>query len=694
MKKIIIPVALMISFFISAIFCFYSIYQDHLSKERIENLFYSPYIYLSDSTVDPRQLYEELNTLSEKYDASIIKTDMVDNIVYKAGIYRDDYFNTLNPTLSSGQLPLSNEILATFNTGDPLQSGIISDPFEDDPIIFTSLSNLSSEPGYSISGKYTIVSSQANELIEELAQFLNVDTASLYHSTYQRSFSDGMVLIFSVITLILSLIFILMCIYYPISQIQEIAVMRLNGQSLFDIWNILYKPIDWIILAGALLNPWIISLLFRNVPLNFYLTLEGIQGIFCIISFAMSLITLYFIEKTPIHLLLKGIASSKAFLILSYLIKAISVCAIVFLLIPTVKEGTKLINEYSALELYKQQANSLTLASYTYTGNEFQSMLNGDNIFGKKLMQFFIEIEKTANAQYVDVEITDSEFNRNMKDILSLPDISDQNLYFYNINSNYLSENAPVLTKNEKNYFGDTALKILVPQESFNDPVLMDYIQKVSNLWNPDANEIEYLPYSESLSFFSENIHLIDQGITIIENPILVCLNQNYFGLDNSAIYNPIRIQNTESNIQAIQEAIAKNGLQNNDLIFASVYESGLQERISGYSQEVTIFVTLLIMGIVASFLSSWALVLIILSLAKKEIAVKTLLGYGTFEKYREIFLVYLSIYFLGAFIIFINFSWSTLLIYGLIAMTDLLFFCFMIGKEERKLLAETLKGK
>ena len=241
MKKIIIPVALMISFFISAIFCFYSIYQDHLSKERIENLFYSPYIYLSDSTVGPSQFYEELNTLSEKYDASIIKTDMVDNIVYKAGIYRDDYFNTLNPTLSSGQLPLSNEILATFNTGDPLQSGIISDPFKDDPIIFTSLSNLSSEPGYSISGKYTIVSSQANELIEELAQFLNVDTASLYHSTYQRSFSDGMVLILSVITLILSLIFILMCIYYPTSQIQEIAVMRLNGQSLFDIWNILYK---------------------------------------------------------------------------------------------------------------------------------------------------------------------------------------------------------------------------------------------------------------------------------------------------------------------------------------------------------------------------------------------------------------------------------------------------------------------
>lgn len=684
----------MISFFISAIFCFYSIYQDHLSKERIENLFYSPYIYLSDATVDPTQLYEELNILSEKYDASIIKTEIANNIVYKAGIYRDDYFNTLNLTLSSGQLPLSNEILATFNTGDPLQSGIISDPFEDDPIVFTSLSNLSSEPGYSISGKYTIVSSQANELIEELAHFLNIDPASLYHSTYQRSFSDGMVLILSVITLILSLIFILMCIYYPISQIQEIAVMRLNGQSLFDIWNILYKPIDWIILAGALLNPWIISLLFRNVPLNFYLTLEGIQGLFCIISFVMSLITLYFIEKTPIHLLLKGIASSKAFLILSYLIKAISVCAIVFLLIPTVKEGTKLINEYSALELYKQQANSLTLASYTYTGNEFQSMLNGDNVFGKKLMQFFMEIEKTANAQYVDVEITDSEFNRNMKDILSLPDISDQNLYFYNINSNYLSENAPVLRKKIKSYFEDTPLKILVPQESFNDSVLMDYIQKVSKLWNPNANEIEYLPYSESLSFFSENIHLIDQGITIIENPILVCLNQNYFGLDNSAIYNPIRIQNTESNIQAIQEAIARNGLQNNDLIFASVYESGLQERISGYSQEVTIFVTLLIMGIGASFLSSWALVLIILSLAKKEIAVKTLLGYGIFEKYREIFLVYLSIYLLGAFIIFINFSWSTLTIYGLIAMTDLLFFRFMIGKEERKLLAETLKGK
>jgi hypothetical protein len=105
-------------------------------------LFYKNAIhfYIRQSNLSEEEEIGEFEELSEKYDATIIRTDRIWNqcseVLYKSGIFSNNYFENANIQLVSGVLPQeSNEFLATFITGNKHQSGKIRDLFGDYKLI-------------------------------------------------------------------------------------------------------------------------------------------------------------------------------------------------------------------------------------------------------------------------------------------------------------------------------------------------------------------------------------------------------------------------------------------------------------------------------------------------------------------------------------------------------------------------------
>ncbi len=705
MKKTMISLLCLISCLVSVAFAFYERTQDTKELSNIELATENAVqFYVKDSDLDLQDELSEFERLSKEYQATFIRTDTMyegdREIVYKSGVFSDQYFKEQTFDLIKGTVPKNkNEFLATFETGKAGQSGTIRDLFNDNQLILGSLNGFYAEKTASVNGVYTLIVSEDKQaaVLADLSSFFGIEQKVLLTPTMGRDHREGTIFLLAlVLMVIIFAIFCLMNMFYPIAHLKEIGVMKLLGYRNVTIWNRLNNRVLLVPLGFYLLSISIQKLLIKGSNLQYFAKLSLLQFGVLGVCLAFSLLMLILIHRFKISDLLKNHFSFRFSLYFSYILKFLVFVGMIFTIPMMADELNRLTGELRVQHVYEQEQNYLTLANINYVDDELQSYLSGENILGSKITDFYKELEQTADAQYIVTERTQSDQYK-----------------FYNVmqvNENYLKTldfDFPISSKaafsSEKlTYFAPESLKVdLAETESF----IADNAEGI--LEGSDDNkalaempvQILYYPDNQQ-QIFSQNLDLVEYNDAFVQNPIIVCLSDHFFTeansrLQNSALYNPIRILDTEKNRNAIKQAIVNHKLEQNEVKFGSVLSTGFSQALTISQTSLLAWIGILILAILVSILASYYIVLIILRSKNKYMLVSRLLGYSLFERYRTEIFYFCAIYCFGLVeILLLSPKPLAIASYLMLVVIDSVVIYFMVRKHEKRSLSLSLKGE
>lgn len=689
MRKSIIFLLCTVSILVSLLFGMNQKYNDYLRLDSIDKQQDYFTIYVDNDTLSNDSFLDEISKISQKYDASIIRSNVIEKnnklITIKAGTFTNTYLTYINNFISKGEnIKRDSDVLSTFK-GNKNQVGMLYDLFEDDPMIVMTLNNYLQHSNKSIDGSYTICSptNHKQEIINELSTYLNQDSSLLLQANYQKTYTKGPVEIIIAASIILLLIYALMCCFYPTSQIKEIGVYKLLGFSEFDIWKQLNRKNIMIYIIFVFISLFLQKLLIPGCDLNYLFLLFIYQMIIILFSILISSIMVFITKRYTLNSILKGFFHVKASLLLGYGLKLVTFIAFVFV-IPSMASATNLFfKQIATKKAYEDISNTVTLSNFDFVDDEFQQMLNGQSSLDDKLFSMFQELEETANAQYFS-------FIDMNKDI-SLLEINKNGLQDY---QNWFDESID-------SYFNTDKLVLLVPSTYKNDSSIKDIYNQIPTILSDESINLDVHYYkANSNMMFTQTQQMIDNGKAFVSNPIFVCLNdtniQNQSALFiNEASSNPIRIENNKTNQLLLKQAIIDANLQQNNIQFDSILNSGFKDYLSGLQSGLLLTSTGLVLIVLVDILASYYILLILFVTRKKEIFVKKILGYPMLERYKNELFYFLVLYLFGFIELFITKqSVISLLLFALLVFIDLFVLFILIHKQEQKNLNLLLKGE
>lgn len=722
MKKTMILLLCFISILISVAFGFYEKSQDNKRFDIIELTANSTYIYVKDAN---RTLEEELvkfKKLAKDFDASLIRTDTYYNegqkITYKSGIYAENYFSNLDIKLAEGRFPKSNnEFLATFDTEKHNQSGMLNDLFNDNKVIWQPLDVFYKEYEVSVNTTYTLDVNANNKeaVLTDLSDFFEISQEDLLTKTSGMSYGEGTVFLLSIIlAVIVVAIFCLMNVFYPISRLKEIGVMKLQGYKYIDIWKRLNKQIILFPFIFYVLSIGIQKMIIQNSGVDYFIKLSAIQIGILVGCLIFSLLMLVVIKKYSISAMLKNFFNFKFSLYFSYLLKFLIFVGVVFAIPQITIEVNRLIQDYQVQSLYEDRQNYVTLSSFEYYGNELDESLKGNDKLAPKMYEMFKELESTADCQFFNANRSNMATYELMKST-KWKDVKFDSNDVYNVvdaNENYIEKLGLEITSSLDEIFSNQELSVLVPENLKNQEDKVSYyihdraLQFLYDSYeeypsNVDDVHVNIIYYNNTdLEIFSENIDMIDENNGLIKNPIIFCLDEQYLKnqatiFESSSISNPIRIKDTKENQKAISKAITNHDLENNAMQFGSVFSTGFANEMLISQTSVSAWGAILALTIIVSILSSYYIILIILISKKKQMLVSRLLGYPMAERYKNEIFYFVAIYlFCFAEILILSPQVLSLIMYLVMVVIDATIIYLMTRKREKKSLALALKGE
>ncbi|WP_323088232.1 hypothetical protein [Allobaculum sp. JKK-2023] len=293
----------------------------------------------------------------------------------------------------------------------------------------------------------------------------------------------------------------------------------------------------------------------------------------------------------------------------------------------------------------------MTLTHFEYVNDEFQQMLNGNHSLNRKFDAFFRELEQTADAGYFQaLKYDQNYFNTTKPEPVTL----ERPIFEIQVNENELEQFANFFDHPVAEYFQTDEITILVPDSmSENEKSLAQFAFTYPYTVNGQAVSTHIETYkTANRPVFLQNGNLINTGDLFANDPVFVCLQGPYLenagGLTNSAMTNPIRIADSESNRKAIQQAVLNHDLVDNHVEIEKMTDTIAQEFINS-SRMYLLMVTgcLLFLGF-SDLLASYYLLRIVLTIRKKEIFVKKLNGYPLTSRYKKEVLMSISIWSAG----------------------------------------------
>lgn len=660
--------------------------------------------------IDEDSATERLESFCQQLDCSIIREDYIDEegkqILFRSGIYAPNYWEQAGFNLRKGHLPQNEtEFLATFETGDPNQCGLVRDLFSDMPAVFQTLRP--DNPYLDQPGTYYLAGNSDNkeEFIEKLANWLNIPASDLTAASYRKEYAAGPIKLIGAGTAVLILLFGLMAAFYPFTQTRKTGLLRLQGWKEVSIWKELYTPVlGWCLLMIAavtiflitLTGEWDFTFVFRVI-----LAESGLWLCLVLLSTASFLV----LRKFTIESLLKGQSANRMAYYCAGGVK-LAALSILVLLIPAVLQiGEGIFREIQAMQAWRNAAKELTVTGFQYTDNEFQQMLNGEDTIRQKLSRFFFELEKTADAGYVNCQSYGPEF-------FSMP-------YFSQYSRTELEEESEIfavfVNANEMERYrdklglsldmfdpraGHEEITILLPdtysvQKAELAKAAILYSWSVSNE-TPATDVLQWHPDGQPV--FMPDTHLIDQGNGFVTDPVFVCLNDQALAkvgvFVNQAPNNPLRIEDTEANRKAIEAAMVNAGLGENQLKLESLYDAGFKPLMQTYFNSLLMACAAVLFLLFVSLAASCILLLVVMEFRKKELFVFRFLGYPLTGRYQKEFSESLLIWFLAFCLLIVRgINWKSFGVLLIFLSIDLLAWIVMVGKMERKSSVLMLKG-
>lgn len=683
------------------LFCMNAQFSDNIALEHLGKV--DSYISLSLPGMDSQRAISEFEKLSNEYKAVFIREDIKEEedrqITYRTIVAPDGYWKSANFPLSSGSLPQSDqEFLATWKTGDPNQTGLIRDLFDDSPAIFQSLKSnpdlVSSQGTYILCSAYD----QRDQILNELANDLELSKDEILETGYSKNYSPGPTKIVMAGAGILLLLYMMICLFYPFSKAKEISILRLEGWSLGEIWKKLMGEILLVAFFEGILATIVPFGLFRNLDLQFGLQLGAMELGVWLLCLVLTSISLLVIRNFTIGSMLKNQVHGQ----LPYTISSLMKAAVILVLACAVPVSVTLIQtaywHIQAIHAYDSVSDQMTLTHFEYVNDEFQQMLNGSHSLNRKFEAFFRELDQTADAGYFQALKYDQNYFNTTK---SEPVTLAKPIFEIQVNENELKQFANFFDRPIAEYFQNDEVTILVPDSmSENERSLAQFAFAYPYTVNGQtvSTVIETYPAGNQ-PVFLQNGNLITTGDLFANDPVFVCLQDSYLenadGLTNSAMTNPIRIADSESNRKAIQQAVLNHDLVDNHVEIEKMTDTIAQEFINS-SRMYLLMVTgcLLFLGF-SDLLASYYLLRIVLTIRKKEIFVKKLNGYALLSRYKKEARMSISIWCAGVIVLlllkadFWDFSLYTVL-FGL----DVLIWVWLVKRQEKKSLAQLLKGE
>lgn len=418
---------------------------------------------------------------------------------------------------------------------------------------------------------------------------------------------------------------------------------------------------------------------------------------------------LLIIRNWKISELIRGRVHSKLPFYAAFLLKAVSFLALSVCLLPAFQGAQLLVNTMQMKQELEKQQGILTLASYRYTGHEFQDTLNGIKTLETKLYSLFRLLEEECQAGFVSSYLVGYEtilFSRDLWD--DLPDFHPLPEKMY-----------PVMTVNEN--YGDhliQSLKIpdyeprqaitLLVSDSWMDNgnpssalrFLERYVQRNEDPDSTQRPDYAVYTYPAGQTVFSDSVDLAEQGYTWLKDPVIVilppsALERKKSWLLDSASSNPIRLEDTPQNMVFLKKAVQNLDLEENHLVFSSLLHSGYIQSIQGYQRVLILWTGVLFFFILVSIVSSWLLVMMILKIQKQRMTVSHLLGISFFHRYRWEWTGTAVIYLSGLLILLTEKAApEVLMVYGILAGSDLAITAFLLIRQDRESISESLKGR
>ncbi len=706
MKKLIVGIICLISFLISSALIIVEKSTHARYLNNVEDIgFNMQKFYVQKTNVKHAQEISFFETLVDTYDASIIRTDRFYNedriVIYKSGIFSNTYINMLQSKLEicSGNTIISDDaFLATFETNDMNQSGRIKDFLNDTPLILQSLKRLYSENSLTPGGEYSLIvdHSDSEIIIDMLADFYSISKVELLTPTtgFENDIGGAfyLLLFFSIILL---LVYILLILFYPLAKSREISCMKMLGYSNLLIWNQIFGKIFTYTCLFTVISMISQIIKTKNVPINFMLKLIIIHSIFLLVCLIISTLSLALINKIPISIILKKYTNLKMIVSLNYMIKFLIYIFLVFMIPIAIDSMKTFLNISEIRQVYVQQSNYVTLSKISY--NEYEI---GDTSIEQKLLHLFHELEKTVDAQYI---VSERFYPNRMSKEFGYE--NNEYVNIIQVNKNFLDENH--LPIDYVHSFSDDKLSVHLPdninQEKAKNLVLFliaDYLHELISDEIHLNHLVEFKQYPENnVTFFSENIDMMDIEQGFIKNPIIICLSNPFLTLSNSrlqnsAIYNPLRIENNDENHLKISNAIRNNELDGNNLIFQNVLDTGYSEIFQMTLSEVSIWLAAILFSILVSVLASYYIVLTILISRQKQVSVLKLLGYSFHQIYKDELFYFGLIYLFGMIeLLVLKRSLSSLVMYAVLTFIDFAIIFYLVIKYEKKNIVHILKG-
>ena len=538
---------------------------------------------------------------------------------------------------------------------------------------------------------------------------LNESKNELVSADYRVAFGEGMIYFLTIIlSAILLIIFCLMCVFYPISRLKEISVYKLNGYEAFDIWKKLNKDVLIVPIIIFIASIPIQKIVFPTMDLFYFIKLSCVQLILFVGAIGLSFLTLITVKRYSISNMLKNFFDFRISLYISYIIKFAIFVGLVFTIPQLSSEVSRMIKEMQVKEAYQAQEDYVTLASFQLTGDGMQSFMNGTSQFNENLTNMFMDLTKSAKAGFVQSFWYDTEGLSLFSSEIKMPNDVDTDTEFgyMLLNDNYYDRLQFDSSVSKEELFDQDSLVIFAPESMKQKEATLKYFGQ-TQIYSADSNikmsadDVCVKYYKDNRKqIFSESLQLANEDHAFFTNPVFVCLNDKYLKvfsgyLTTQAISNPVRIYDSNENKRAINEGIKKYGLELNNLQFKNVLMSGYKEQIQISQSSSIVWVAILLLVICISILSSYYILLTILISRKKEIFVKKILGYSLFNRYKNEFIYFIMIYIFGLVqIMILSRSFTSMAIYVLLVLLDILIIFRMIYVKETKQLSTMLKGE
>ena len=648
--------------------------------------------YIQNSDMTPNEEISLFKHLSHKYDASFILTTTGQNGIIEKSVIASKNFPAKLFRLKKVKFNNQNNFYASYQTKDKNQLDTIPTFFSRSKVLLETLPRYYRNGKKNIDGVYTVLVSQHNKsrLLKDLSINLNQSTNKLltptknFYVEYANNNLYGLILI----AIVCVLVFILVNVYLPMSQINVIGIQKLNGWSNITVFNGLTKLGAITILTTSIILDVLSFIIFPYQPQGFILSCVLTQFAILVLFYLSNTFTYLLIRKMSIADLLHERYHFNLGVVVTYFLKILMAGTTTILLF-TISTGlNSLLKEKNIQAEWNKEGSILTLNSISSSVNSNESEAE------KTIYQWYKRLNKNKGVYYINSN------TYTVRDVLPqknsiISDFEQEKIDIMMVNNNFLEEKYPGLDKGDADFhvpikLHNKKIKYVLQCIKYNE--LSDQKQKKIK---PQSIPIKIKYYSQKITPITYNPSVKK----VFHNPIFEIIKTKkmtqleIMTLMNTGKNSSIKIENNINTKKLLKALNQDPKVKNLNPKFTTL-NSLLAASVEDIQNGLHAFSIVLVLVIILNIFTTTFLIFCIVSDKQKELAVKRLLGYKRIDcyKYEFLFLLFLGIIETITLII-LKANYIVITVMLLITVLDMLIFYLIAGFLESKKLSFLLKG-